>query len=79
MSYPFHSRDLEADWDIYSKSSNPIIDTSEVSLKSAMNVLTIAGIEIFRACGNIINIVILILNLSMFKKIMKLLSFTIQK
>ena len=43
---------------IPSKSNKPIINTSEVSLKSPIHVFTIGGIAIFNAWGKIIFLVV---------------------
>ena len=54
---PFHFVSANAALPIPRGSYNPITTTSVVSLYRPIKVLTIPGIDIFKACGSVINLV----------------------
>ena len=55
---PFHLVSANAALPIPSGSNKPITTTSVVSLYNQIKVFIMPGIDIFRACGSVINLVV---------------------
>ena len=55
MPKPFHAGSVSEILIVDSRSNRPMISTSEVSLNSAMKVLTSGGTEMRSACGRMMS------------------------